>query len=555
VPYQPGEVLLDKYRIEALIGQGAFGVVYYVTHLGLNSPRAIKVFRLDRPGVGGEFIQKAQERFAFEAMLGDRLNHPNIIRVYDFEKTEDELCLVMEYAEGGSLDQRIHKASEEGHLIPVDEVIQIALEIAQGLAAIHAIDAVHRDLTPRNILFDNQGHVKIADLGLVQMRGGPSMRSRLSQPAPHPGTPGYMSLEQEKERGYLSPASDIYTLGLLIFEMLTNHIYRSQRPGTRTRDLRPDTPDWLDNLIARMLADEPRNRPWNGAEVANLLREGMAGEEIRRKEEAARREVEEKARREEQTRQQRAADEKARRETEERARREAEAKARHAAEEQARRKVEERARRAAEQRARPRLEKPFLIAGGILAVVVFLATACLAVYELIILPQQKTATAAQEVTIQAQNAQVAQAMTQTVGASWLPTHTPNPPLPLIIVSPTPIIAVSSSPADFIATYYGTINNGDYQSAWSMLSQHFKDTNNKSGYQPYADWWRTIREVEIISITVNYQNADYAGLSVELSCYFTNGNVDTYDLMEFTLKWDSSRGQWFIDDGRLVKGTR
>jgi len=554
MPFHPGDLLLNKYRIEALIGQGAFGEVYHATHLALNAPRALKILRRDAPGVGSSEFTDFHARFQLEAQLGAKLDHPNIIRVYDFEQDGETLILTMEYAEGGSLAQRIQQAREKDQPILVAEAVQIALDIANGLSALHALDAVHRDLKPSNILFDAKGYAKVADLGLAQIPGGPSLRSKLSQPLPHPGTPGYMSPEQEHTGNLLRPASDVYALGIVLFEMLTGRAYSNQRPETRPKSLRADIPQWLDDLLARMLAGEPNNRPWDGAEAADLLREGMAREEV------AHREAEEdRARREEQARQQRAADEKARRDTEERATREAEARER--------RKTDERVRRAAEQSAHMRSKNTFLTAGGILAGIVFMSIACMAIYALIILPRQKAATAAQEATIQAQNAQVAQAMTQTTDAFWTSYNTPYPYLPLAIsptpnfaassptVSPTPVIVAPPTPADFISSYYGTINNGDYQSAWSMLSQNFKDTYNKSGYQPYADWWRTIREVEIISITVNYQNADYAGLSVELSCYFTNGNVDTYDLMEFTLKWDSSRGQWFIDDGRLVKGTR
>jgi len=554
MPLQTGDLLLNKYRIEALIGQGAFAEVYHATHLALNAPRALKILRRDAPGVGSTEYADFHARFQLEAQLGAKLDHPNIIQVYDFEQDRKTLILVMEYAEGGNLASRIQRAREKDQLIPLEEAIQIGVDVAQGLSALHAMDAVHRDLKPSNILFDKKGHAKVADLGLAQVPGGPSLRSRLSQPLPHPGTPGYMSPEQEHTGNLLRPASDVYALGIVLFEMLTGRNYNYLKPGTRASELRQGLPDWLDDLLARMLADDPKDRPWDGAEVADLLHEGIAREEAKRKEEAVRLEAEENARRDEQARLQRAAEKKERREAEERAKLEAETKARCDAEEKARREAEQQARHATEQSARPRSEKPSLIAGGILAGVVFLSIVCLAAYALIILPRQKSATAAQQTTIEAQNAQVTQAMTQTADTSWMPTYTPNPSLPLI-VSPTPIIDVPSNPADFISTYFGTINNGDYQSAWSMLTQNFKDTHNKSGYQPYADWWQSIQEVEVLSITINSQSAGYADLSIELSYYYTNGNVDTYDLMEFTLLWDSSREQWLIDDGRLVKGTR
>jgi serine/threonine protein kinase len=177
----------------------------------------------------------------------------------------------MEYAAGGSLQTRLDQARQERRPLPIDECVRIALDIAQGLAAIHPLDIVHRDLKPSNILFDEQGRAKVADLGLAQVPGGPSLRSVISQGVPHPGTPGYMSPEQEKTYGHLTPASDVYALGLLLFEMLTGRMYRNVRPGTRVRTLREEVPEWLDDLVARMLAQNPEERPWDGAEVIELL--------------------------------------------------------------------------------------------------------------------------------------------------------------------------------------------------------------------------------------------------------------------------------------------
>ncbi len=305
MPHQPGDILLDKYCIEKLLGSGAFAEVYLATHLALNAPRALKILRKDTPGLGSTEFRDFRARFQLEAQLGARLDHPNIIRVHDFEQDGETLILVMEYAQGGSLTERLARAREGGERIPIPEAVQIALDVAQGLAAIHALDAVHRDLKPSNILFDKDDRAKVADLGLAQIRGGPSLRSQLSMPAPHPGMPGYMSPEQERVSNYLTPASDVYALGLVFFETLTGRMYRSQRPGTRARDLRADVPAWLDDLLARMLAQEPEERPWDGGYVAGLLKEGVKRENVKRKEEQARREGEARAMRkaEEKTRQ------------------------------------------------------------------------------------------------------------------------------------------------------------------------------------------------------------------------------------------------------------
>lgn len=112
-----------------------------------------------------------------------------------------------------------------------------------------------------------------------------------------------------------------------------------------------------------------------------------------------------------------------------------------------------------------------------------------------------------------------------------------------------------SPAQFVQDYYSFISSGDYQKSWSMLSQHFKDTYNASGYQPYADWWSKVKAVEVLSANVENQDSNSANLSVELKYYYQNGQIDTYDLMSFTLVFDSGINDWLVNDAYLVKGTR
>ena len=274
--YQPSDVLLDTYRIEELIAEGSFGDVYRVTHLGLKVERAIKVLKRSASGIGSTEISDCQQRFEMEAQLGAELNtpsaHPNLLQVHNFQHIDDLLILEMEYAPGGSLAGRIAHARKTKQPIPIDEVVQIGIDVASGLAELHELDIVHRDLKPNNILFDGQGRAKVADLGLAQIPGGPSMRTRLSNPPPHPGTPGYMSPEQKNSRDYLPSASDSYALGLVLFETLTGKVYKGKPAGTRVRSLRPDVPGWLDDLITKILSDDPQNRPWDGNEVAALLK-------------------------------------------------------------------------------------------------------------------------------------------------------------------------------------------------------------------------------------------------------------------------------------------
>jgi formylglycine-generating enzyme required for sulfatase activity len=270
--YKPGEILLNKYRIERTLGQGAFGVVYLVTHLKLNALRAIKVLRWEDPGVGSTYYRMCRERFHLEAQLGEKLKNPYIVPVYDFEQDEETLILVMEYAAGGSLQTRIEGVRASKKPIPIAAALRIGVEVGRGLAAMHRLQIVHRDLKPGNILFDVEGHARVGDLGLAQtpysrLSGGTSLA------ADHPGTSEYMAPEQRPgNKMALKPAADVYALGCVLFEVLTGEMRYFQKAGVRASSLREDVPEWLDNVVENLLSEEESKRPWDGVEAVEELR-------------------------------------------------------------------------------------------------------------------------------------------------------------------------------------------------------------------------------------------------------------------------------------------
>ncbi len=369
--FQPGDILLDKYRIDRFIGAGAFAEVYQATHLKLHAVYALKVLRRDESGMGSSEYGRWVERFRQEARLGAGLKSAHIVPVYDYEEENDLLVLRMDYLPGGSLADRLQKLKDHQRQMPVDEAVRIAVEVAQGLAVMHDKDVVHRDVKPNNILFAADGRALVADLGLAQTPGGSSDRHLLSwyEVMSQPGTVEYKSPEQRNNVDHLTSASDVHTLGAVLFEMLTGRLLRNVKPGTTVQSLRADTPDWLAEVMGRMLAKVPEDRLWDGSEAAEALRNG-AGEAQRREvekrreaeEAAARKAVEEKAQREaaeaarkkaEEEEQQRkeaaarkTADEKARREA---ARRKAEEEEQQRKEAAARKTAEEKARREAEE--------------------------------------------------------------------------------------------------------------------------------------------------------------------------------------------------------------
>ncbi|GAB4396531.1 MAG: hypothetical protein OHK0052_17930 [Anaerolineales bacterium] len=268
--FKPDEIIFDgKYQIKKLVGEGAFAHVYLAEYLPLHQQRALKILRKDGAGVGSTEFDDYHQRFRQEAQLGAQHKTPYLVEVYDFIQSGDTLALAMAYAPNGNLAQRL----EGGKPLPLEDTLRITIEIARGLAVLHEHDIVHRDLKPSNILFDAEGRAQIADLGLAQSNAGFSQRSVRSQdmPMPHPGTQAYMSPEQASSSAHLVPASDVYALGCILFEMLTGKVYKNQRPGTHVHTLRPDTPEWLADLLERMTAKNPEDRPWNGSEVLNLL--------------------------------------------------------------------------------------------------------------------------------------------------------------------------------------------------------------------------------------------------------------------------------------------
>lgn len=270
-----------KYSQISSLGRGSFGEVYLVEHTALQAPRALKVLHADTLGVDTRRFAEARQRFELEAQIGAQLEQSaHVIHVYDVEEDAGALVLVMEYAPGGSLADRLRTAAKNETPLEIAEVVRIARETALGLAALHDLDGVHRDVKPSNILFDEAERARLADFGLTQTSYGLAYDSRLgSEAAPHPGTPAYMSPEQRASTDHLAPASDVYALGAVIFEMLTGRMWRNARPGTTPRALRPDVPVWLDDIVMRCLADDPADRPWDGEELARLLTE--RGVEIR----------------------------------------------------------------------------------------------------------------------------------------------------------------------------------------------------------------------------------------------------------------------------------
>ncbi len=256
MPLPNGSTLANnKYTINQHLGSGGFADVYLATHTIFEQQFAIKVLNPIAEGLGSVDLQKWQNRFKVEALLGNLISNPHVVNVHDFDPHGDDWILVMEYCSGGSLQDRLHPNGLDQRRVPlgIEETLELALQVCDGLAAIHAEGAVHRDLKPSNILFAADGTVKIADLGLAQTDLGTSIRAG-SLAAAHPGTPAYMSPEQAQSKHYLTHSSDLYSLGCVLFECLTGRSYATS-PGAEVSDY-CEVSSELDALVTRLLEPE-----------------------------------------------------------------------------------------------------------------------------------------------------------------------------------------------------------------------------------------------------------------------------------------------------------
>lgn len=271
-PQPPGAAppgrLLGGYRVVRVLGKGGLGEVFEATAPD-GSTVALKAFRL-----GDDDLGLTAAAFVREAHLGQRLRHPDIVQVLDSGCDGDHAFLAMEFVPGHDL----RRHTVRGQLLPLPQALRVAERIAHALAAAHAIGVVHRDIKPGNVLVDAASDtVKVTDFGLARL--GDAFRSRTGIVA---GTPGYMSPEQLAE-GVVGPHTDLYALGVLLFELLTGRLpFEAASLGTllqqvatrtapRVTDIRPDLPPALADLVAELLERRIDHRPADAAAVADRL--------------------------------------------------------------------------------------------------------------------------------------------------------------------------------------------------------------------------------------------------------------------------------------------
>ena len=252
-----GTALLGKYTLERELGRGGMATVYLGRDLRHDRMVALKILL---PEVAASF---GAERFLREIQIAARLSHPHILPLHDSGRAGRFVYYVMPFVPGETLRARINR---EGQL-PVEDAITIAREVGGALGYAHSHDVIHRDIKPENILFLG-GHAVVVDFGIGRAIGS-AEEDHITQPGLSIGTPGYMSPEQTAGSGMIDGRSDIYSIGCVLYEMLTGRrpdppsLRKSWSPTMRMaspRTLRAVVPDWLDQVVMRALSPLPADR-------------------------------------------------------------------------------------------------------------------------------------------------------------------------------------------------------------------------------------------------------------------------------------------------------
>ena len=266
--FVPGTILAERYRIVGLLGKGGMGEVYRADDLKLGQPVALKF-------ISDQLARDPQSlaRLYREVRVARQVSHPNVCRVYDIGEIQGQHFLSMEFVKGEELSSLVHRIGR----LPVDKATEIARQICAGLAAAHNRGVLHRDLKPANVMIDEHGNARLTDFGIA------AMVEEISGDEVGAGTPAYMSPEQLAGKK-LTTKSDIYSLGLVLYELFTGKRAFDapslpQLLSLRHSDATPTTPSSLiknlnpliERVILRCLENDPDKRPASALQVASAL--------------------------------------------------------------------------------------------------------------------------------------------------------------------------------------------------------------------------------------------------------------------------------------------
>lgn len=245
--FVPGYVFASRYRMITRIGHGGMGEVWHADDLVLQAPVALKLIY--------STSEQGRDRILNEVRLARQITHPAVCRVFDVAQAEGRVFYSMELVHGEDLATLLRRVGR----LPAEKVVDIGLQLCAGLTAAHAQGVLHRDLKPANVLIDENGLVRITDFGIAITTDDTGHHALI-------GTPGYMSPEQLTPGAPLSERSDVYAVGVVLYELLAGVL-----PSPGSLALGPDVPPALEKVILQALAPDPRDRPASPAAMAERL--------------------------------------------------------------------------------------------------------------------------------------------------------------------------------------------------------------------------------------------------------------------------------------------
>ncbi|MGA9666713.1 MAG: serine/threonine-protein kinase [Gallionella sp.] len=263
---------LGRYEVLGELGQGAMGVVYKARDPLIDRVVAIKTINL---GLAMDEKEEYEGRFYQEAKAAGRLNHPNIVTIYDVGKSGDVAYIAMEFLEG----RELRDIMNERGVLPVEQVLDVTAQVALGLQYAHEHGIVHRDVKPSNIMLVRDGHAKITDFGIARMASS-AVRTQTGMVL---GSPKYMSPEQVMGKE-IDQRSDIFSLGVMLYEMLTGHapfdgenvnaiMYQTLNVIPAPPNfVNPAVPEMVNFIVAKALAKGLEDRYQNARDFAADLR-------------------------------------------------------------------------------------------------------------------------------------------------------------------------------------------------------------------------------------------------------------------------------------------
>jgi len=260
-PFAPGEVIAARYRMIARIGRGGMGDVWRADDLVLKTAVALKLIASSSPS--------ARARIINEVRLARQITHPAVCRVFDVGEAAGIVFYTMELIRGEDLAALVRRIGR----LPSEKTADIALQLCNGLAAAHAQGVLHRDLKPANVLIDDRGLVRITDFGIAI----PSIDADQHL---HTGTPRYMAPEQRVKGAALSERTDVYALGVLLYELLVGRFPErtaDSTPPPKPSTLVPNVNPRLERAIMQALSLDPQQRPASAMEMATILPGGDTG--------------------------------------------------------------------------------------------------------------------------------------------------------------------------------------------------------------------------------------------------------------------------------------